>query len=152
MTLRSSFGSVGHEHDLQLLLQARALRRQAVDLLAGHGPHLLVGVVAHGARLLELRLDLTPLPRARDDRLKARHLPTEVGELRWVGRDLGSGELPADLLVARLELGEPVDHAFAAAAASRSEARHDSSEAMLTSSMERSGGRVVSDWSQSPGA
>ena len=40
---------------------------------------------------------------------------------------------------------------FAAAAASRSEARHDSSDAMLTSSIDRSGGRVVSDWSHSPG-
>ena len=50
-----------------------------------------------------------------------------------------------------LEPGEPVDHDRAVAAASRSEARQDSRLAMLTSSIERSGGRVVSDWSQRPG-
>ena len=138
--------------ETQLLDELRLACGEARDLLAGHGPHLLVGIVGDGAGALELLPQRAPLSGTLDDRLQPCQLAPELGHGGVVGGGLGRRHLAADLLVACLQLREPVDHARAAAAASRSAARQDSSDAMLTSSIERSGGRVVSDWSHRPGA
>ena len=137
--------------DVQLCLEPLCLGRQALDLLARHRAHLLVGVVGH----VRARSSCVCTPRhARSAAtIGSRRASSRPGRrARRVRRHLGRRQLAADLLVARLELGEPVDHAVRRGGrlAIGGEARLE--RAMLTSSIERSGGRVVSDWSHSPGA
>ncbi len=143
-----------HEQRTEGRLELGGADLEARELVAGHRSDLLVGIVGHASRGVELLADRAPLAQTGDDRVEAGELATEVGETAGILGGLRSGQLAADLLVARLQLGEPVDHApgAGAAAASRSEARHDSRLAMLTSSIDRSGGRVVRDCSHRPGA
>ena len=135
----------------QLGLELRRASLEASDLVTRHLAHALVGVVGHRPGSGQLVEHDAPLAEARHHRVEAGELPAQLGHAPRVGCDIRAGQESPDLAVACLELGETVDHAPAEAMASRSDAMHDSSDAMLTSSMARSGGRVVSDWSHRPG-
>ena len=94
---------------------------------------------------------LVALAQRGDDRLQPRELPPIAGQQPGAGGGLRLGHELGQLFVAGGQLIQLIGHA-AAGAGGRSSFSTRSRAVMLTSSISWSGGRVVSDWSHSPGA
>ena len=102
-------GITGQEEDLELLDEPGFVGLEPVDLLAGHGPHLLVALAVPelaGAQQLGSRVEEAAI--RLDHGFEAGELATEPPDRLDVGARLGKDELGLDLVVLGRDLGQLV--------------------------------------------